>query len=133
MRVGIAAHAGRISPVLDVARRVVIVDVEGSREVGRREAELEAGTLSGVVAQLGELEVDVLVCGAVSWPLEAALSSMGLRVVARVCGPVEEVLRALVAGELDGGAYRMPGCGGGGRRRRGGQRRRLAGGGWRGA
>ena len=117
MRVGIPTWDGRVSPVLDVARRLLLVEIEGNAEVARREADLEAVPLATRVKRIRELDVEILVCGAVSWPLEAALLSAGVRVIPQTCGPVEEVLRAFLSGRLTDEAFLMPGCCG--RRRRG--------------
>ena len=117
MKLAIASWDGRVSPVLDVAKRLLVVDAEDGAAGGRHELELADSQLAARAKQISELGVEVLICGAVSWPLEAALVSSGVRVVSRVCGPVEEVLRAFLAGTLTDEAYLMPGCCG--RRRRG--------------
>jgi predicted Fe-Mo cluster-binding NifX family protein len=122
MRVGIPTWDGRVSPVLDVARRLLVVDIDGNAEVGRSEADLAAMHPGARAAQIGGLGVDVLICGAVSWPLEAALASAGVRVMPQTCGLVQDVLGAFVSGRLADGAFLMPGCCGRRRRMRGGHR-----------
>jgi hypothetical protein len=54
--------------------------------------------------------VDVLICGAVSRPLELALTLEGIEVIPQTCGKVEQVARAYLAGRLSGDAFLMPGC-----------------------
>ena len=54
--------------------------------------------------------VEVLICGALSWPLEMALVSVGVEVIPNVCGKVEEVLTAFLTERLDQGSFWMPGC-----------------------
>jgi predicted Fe-Mo cluster-binding NifX family protein len=125
MKVGIPIWDDRVSPVLDVARRLLVVSIEGGAEVGRTEVDL-AGPLPGARAlQIRDLGVDVLISGAVSQPLEAALLAAGVRVIPQTCGPVERVLRAYLCGRLADDALLMPGCCGRRRRMRG---RRRAGG-----
>jgi predicted Fe-Mo cluster-binding NifX family protein len=68
-------------------------------------------------SQLAELQVETLICGAISQALEALLSENGIKVYGRVCGNVDEVLKAFVAGTLGGARYAMPGCCGQQRRR----------------
>lgn len=110
MKIAVAAHEGRVSPVLDVARRVLIVEWEGDREIGRHEAALVDEGLSARATALAALHVDVLICGALSQPLEAALTSAGVPLMPRICGSVEEVLAAHRAGRLSDVAFGMPGC-----------------------
>jgi predicted Fe-Mo cluster-binding NifX family protein len=122
MRVGIPTWDGHVSPVLDVARHLLVVDVEGNTEVSRNEAELAQARLGARAEQIRRLGVEVLICGAVSWPLEAMLASSGVRVIPQICGPVKDVLRAFLVGQLPNEAFLMPGCCGRRRRFRGGRR-----------
>ena len=121
MRIAIPTWDGRISPVFDVARRLLLVDVDGNAEVGRSEVELEEMRMVARTARLTSLGVQVLVCGAISMPFEAMLTSAGVRVLPQVCGSVDDVLRAYLAGQLAGDAFLMPGCCGRRRRFRGGR------------
>jgi predicted Fe-Mo cluster-binding NifX family protein len=122
MKVGIPTWDGRVSPVLDVARHLLVVEVEGNAEVGRGEADLAEAQLGPRAQQIRGLGVEVLICGAVSWPLEAALTSAGVRVIPQTCGWVEDVLQAFLSGGLTDEAFLMPGCCGRRRRFRGGRR-----------
>lgn len=120
MRLGIATHDGRVSPVLDVAQRLLVVDAGGDAAVTPREVSLPGGSLARRVEHIRAAGVDVLICGAVSWPLEAALAAAGVRVVPQVCGDVDDVLHAYLTGRLTHTAFLMPGCCGR-RRHRGGR------------
>lgn len=110
MRIGVAVHEGRVSPVLDVARRLLVIDADSQSVRGRQELPLADAALAARVRCIRTAGVAVLICGAVSWPLENALSAAGIRVLPQVCGPVEEVVSAYLAGQLDGPAFLMPGC-----------------------
>jgi len=121
MRIAIPQWQGRVSPVLDVAGNLLVVDIEEGREVRRREIPLTATDSAKRAQQVAQVPPDVLICGAVSWPLELALRSAGMRVVSQICGQVDEVMRSFLLGELDNDNFRMPGCCG---RRRFRQRRR---------
>ena len=123
MRVAIPISDGRISPVFDTARRLVLVDVEDGREFRRTEKVVEEPEMGPRVRRVAGLGVDVLICGAISRPLEAMLLSAGVEVVPQTCGQAEEVLQAFVSGEFTEQAFLMPGCCGDRRRFRGGQPR----------
>ena len=105
--------------MLDVARRLLVVDVEGCSEVNRHEADIEGTLLTTRFRRIHELGVEILICGAISRPLEAMLVSAEVRVIPQICGPVEDVLRAFLSGRLTDEAFLMPGCCGRRRRRRG--------------
>lgn len=122
MRVAIPTWDERVSPVFDVAKRLLVVDIEGDVEVSREEAGLEGAQLMPRARRVAELGVDVLICGAISQPLEAMLASAGVRVIPQTCGPAEDVFRAFVSGQLADNAFLMPGCCGRRRRFRGRRR-----------
>lgn len=110
MRVALPIYNGRISPVLDSARTLMVVDDSRGREVARSTVSLETTTSQRRAADLRRLKVDVVICGAVSRPLRAALSAAGVTVIPLRRGPIEEVLAAFVAGSLGDARFRLPGC-----------------------
>ncbi len=116
MKIAIPRWQGRISPVLDVARRVLVVELEGATECGRTEEVLDETELAARAKRLGSLGVDVLICGAISQHLEALVRSEDIRIIPQTCGDVEEVLEAFKSGRLPQTAFLMPGCGKGRRR-----------------
>jgi hypothetical protein len=120
MKILVSVLEGRISPLFDVARRLLLVVVaEDGSEVSRRELfveETDEVARAGRVARLGP---HVLICGAISRTLEARLASSGVWVIPNTCGPVEQVLRAFVTKEFGPLSFLMPGCHGHRRRFRG--------------
>jgi len=116
MRTAIPISDGRISPVFDAAKRLLLVDIENGREVWRTEQTLGEPELGPRARRVAEFGADVLICGAISRPLEAMLLSAGVEVIPQTCGPVEDVLKAFISGRLTEQAFVMPGCRG--RRRR---------------
>ena len=117
MRVAISTWEGWVSPVLDVARNLLVVDFDAGVEQERRQESLAEVGVPARVGRFKALSVDVVICGAVSWPLEQALASSGIQVIPHVCGNVDEVLRAYLTKRLQDRTFLMPGCRG--RRRRG--------------
>lgn len=110
MRIAIPQQQDRVSPVFDVAKNIVLVDIKYGQQVRctkRTLARMDPLARARDVRQLG---VDVLVCGAISWPLKNALLSLGVEVVACICGPVEDVIEAFLRKKLAAKAFIMPGC-----------------------
>jgi predicted Fe-Mo cluster-binding NifX family protein len=110
MRIAISYKQDRIAPVFDVSGRVVLVDIKNGREVRRNERMLVQEDPLDRARHVAKLGAQVLICGAVSWSLENALSSMGVRVIACICGQVERVVQAFKEQRLDESAFTMPGC-----------------------
>ena len=101
---------GRVSPVFDLAARLLLVDVRDGAESMRKEVVLFEKTPEGIVRNLRELRIKVLICGAISIGLQQALQQIGIRVVAEICGEIESVLAAFRAGRLNSPKFIMPGC-----------------------
>lgn len=120
MKVALATWNGRISPVFDVARQVLVVRVEDGRAVVRHEESLPGTDPQAQADRLIALASAVLICGAISRPMAALLDARGIRVLPFTAGPVEDVLSAWLAGRLPDPALSMPGCCGRMRRCRGG-------------
>lgn len=110
MKVAIPTWRDRVSPVLDVARHLLLIELTDVTEVSRQEVSLPEAELARRVRRLVDLQVQTLICCAVSQPLKAALVSHGIDVVDEVCGDVEQVVVAYRNGTLDEERFAMPGC-----------------------
>jgi predicted Fe-Mo cluster-binding NifX family protein len=123
MRIAVPDWHGRVSPVFDVARQVLVVDLDGRRESQRTTLSL-GQTLPPLRAQeLVRQGVNVLLCGGISAFLLRMLEARGIRVVPGISGNVNQVMASYLAGRLTNGTFALPGWRGPrGRRHRGGRR-----------
>ena len=64
MKVAIPTWTGRVSPVFDVAKRLLVVKLEGGGEVSREEAVIEETQFMARAKAVTQLGIDVLICGA---------------------------------------------------------------------
>jgi predicted Fe-Mo cluster-binding NifX family protein len=110
MRVGIPIWNDRVSPVLDTAERLLVVDSACSGSASRREVLLDPASPSHQATRIGHLELDLLVCGAISRVLSDMLAATGLTLKPWIAGDVEEVLRAVGTDQLGAHRFAMPGC-----------------------
>lgn len=98
--------------MLDVARRLVIVDIESGSETGRCEKPLDEIEVSRRAESIAGMGVDVLICGAVSLSLETILNAAGIIVIPQICGRIDEIVEAYLSGNLMDKTFLLPGCGG---------------------
>jgi predicted Fe-Mo cluster-binding NifX family protein len=110
MKVVLPIDGDRISPVLDVARSFALVTAGSDGTVNRQEVLIADADPIAKVRRIAELGARVLICGALSWPLEAMFTSAGMRVIPNTCGPLDEVAAAFFAGDLTERAFLLPGC-----------------------
>ena len=129
MKIAIPVYNESVSNVFDFAHRLLLVEIENGKEENRSEVALESKLLSQRAGQLKSLEVDILVCGAISRVLANMVTSSGIQLLPYVTGMVDDVLEAYLAGQLVKPEFTMPGCWLGARR---GFGRRQRGCRWRG-
>jgi predicted Fe-Mo cluster-binding NifX family protein len=110
VRVAIPYWRQRVSPVFDVAKHLLLVDVQNSAEVARSEKTIDEADFLSRVSYVADLGVELLICGAISRPLKLILQAKGIDVIAQVCGDTEEVLKAFLGGRLNDQSFLMPGC-----------------------
>lgn len=103
MKVAMAYWQGRVSPVFDVADRFFLIDIEDGWEVKRKNLSLASRDPFNRVKELSELEVEVLLCGAISLTLEKALIRVGIQVIGFLGGELENVIHAFLEGNLEDG------------------------------
>ncbi len=108
MRIALSIWGDKISPVLDTAGKLLVVDNENQRE-SRFEAHLLEKDISQRCAFIRGLDIDVLICGAVSRHFTKMLMMSGIEIVSGISGHVEDVLKAHLQGDLVQPKFLMPG------------------------
>jgi len=124
MKLAVPIYNDSVSNVFDFAHRLLLVEIENGKEANRSEVALNSSLLLQRVGKLKNLEVDVLVCGAISRVLANMVTTSGIQLLPYVTGRVDDVLQAYLAGQLVQPEFTMPGCWLGARKgfgRRGGQ------------
>jgi len=107
-KIAIPHWQGRVSPVYDVAGRVLLADVVSGNIIRQGELLIGVDDPQSRSLLLASAGVEVLICGAISCPFELAVKTAGITVISQICGDLDLILRAYAAGRL--GYYRMPGC-----------------------
>ena len=124
MKIAIAIWDDCVSSVFDFASKLLLVQIENNQEISRSQIPLESRSLPQLVGQLKSLEVDVVICGAISRVYLEMVIASGIEVLAYVTGSIDDVLQAHLTGQLARAEFAMPGCWSGarkgfGRRQRG--------------
>jgi predicted Fe-Mo cluster-binding NifX family protein len=110
MRIGIPVWDRWVSPVFDTASKLIVVEVRENKETSRSEELIPEGAFPQRTRRVAELGIDVLICNAISRPLADMLSVAGAEVIPWRSGPVEEIIKAYLAGRLGHPSFLIPGC-----------------------
>jgi len=111
MKIAMPIWQGRISPVMDAAARLLVIEYDGDREVNRAEESLDEEFLPRRAKHLVDLGIDVLICGGISQPLFSLVAAQGITVIPWVTGQTEQILVAYHGNRLHRRQFAMPGCG----------------------
>jgi predicted Fe-Mo cluster-binding NifX family protein len=111
MKVAIAQWQDRVSPVFDVANEILVSEIRPGKERRSEVVSIKGAQPMERARALKDCGTQVLICGAISRPMEMTLTALGIQVIPFTCGEVEEVLEAFRCGRLKGTTFLMPGCG----------------------
>ena len=109
MRIAIPVWGSQVSPVLDTASRLLVIETQHARETSRFEALLEERDLTRKCARIQRLGVDVLICGAVSRSFSDMLTGLGIQMIAGRSGSFKAILNAYLEDGLTEAKFLMPG------------------------
>jgi len=109
MKLAIPEHRGRVAPVFDTCRRILIFeDAEGESPDFFAEDWSTAKPFQRVT-RLKDLEVQVLLCGGISCWTEERIRRLNIALVAWLAGEVGDILTAFKQGRISDPQYAMPG------------------------
>ncbi len=110
MKVALAVWKGRISPVFDVSRQILVLDIKKGAVAGKIKEIYADDDSTRRACWLAELKVQTLICGAISQALAGMLAAYGIKTIPFIAGGVDEVIDAYLAGALPNPNLSMPGC-----------------------
>jgi predicted Fe-Mo cluster-binding NifX family protein len=109
MRIAVSIWEDKISPVLDTASKLLIVENETQTKSSRFETNLFEQDVPQRCSFIRGLDLDVLICGAVSRQLAGMLKASGIKIISGISGPAEDVLEAYLQGAPLHARFFMPG------------------------
>jgi len=120
VRIAVPVFGEDVAPRFCFAREMLVVDLDGERETGRRFVLFGNGRWAQRIRLLEDLGVDVLLCGGFNRRLQPMAVQAGIEVLWGQRGEAETIIEAYRSGTLDA-PERRPGrrhAGGAGGRRR---------------
>ncbi|MCG8334496.1 MAG: dinitrogenase iron-molybdenum cofactor biosynthesis domain-containing protein [Proteobacteria bacterium] len=110
MKTAITIWNDRISPVFDVARNLVILEIEGN-VIKQKSLEIFPGDQPERKAlRMKELGVNTLICGAISKYVARLISVHRIEIIPFISGETDVIIKAFLSGQLPNPRLMMPGC-----------------------
>jgi predicted Fe-Mo cluster-binding NifX family protein len=110
MKTALTVWQGRVSPVFDVSREVLVLTIEDGAVGARSSESIDTPTAAKKIDRLVDMGVETLICGAISEPLQHELTMRRVKVIGFVAGEIDEVVASFLAGTLPTPSLAMPGC-----------------------
>jgi len=106
VRVAIAVQNDFVSPRLDQAPRLVVIDSNDAAQNHLEEVDITGWPAHGRASRLAVMGVDTMICGGVSSFDEAGFDATAVRLINGVSGPIIAVIDAVRQGTIaDGQSY----------------------------
>jgi predicted Fe-Mo cluster-binding NifX family protein len=120
MIIALTVWEDRISPVFDVAAMILLAEIENGDVLNRRFVPFNPDVLSQLAEMMKQMDVSVLICGAISEAPANILTANGVKLIPFISGKTERILNAFAKNKPIIPAFSMPGIGR--QRRRGGSK-----------
>jgi predicted Fe-Mo cluster-binding NifX family protein len=110
MKMALTVWGNRISPVFDAAHMLLVVEIENTKIISRRYEPFYPELPTRLAARLAEMNIAVLICGAISEMPANILEANGIKLIPFITGDAHEVIDAYVKNVPFMPAFLMPGC-----------------------
>lgn len=127
MKLAVTIWTERVAPVFDVSRQLLIIEKDEAGVFTQTEVEIPSTNAMDRISFLMSLNVDELICGAISKPVYLSVLQNDIKVYPFVAGAIDEVIEVWKTGHFNNLSYSMPGCGRGNCQSKGRQRRNCRG------
>jgi len=107
----IPVHNNRISPLFDVSRNFVLVEIEHGMDRLREYFQIDNDSVMARIEILANIRPDFIFCSAISRMYADILLNRGIDIIPGIIGDVEEVISAYIHMNLKMDRFLMPGCG----------------------
>ena len=109
VRIAIPIFRSRVSPVFDSCTRVLLVDIEHSKEIERSEIYLDQLSITERAAILQKLKVKTIICSGISDVLYHMLQSAKIHLTTGIAGEIDQIVAAYLSKKLNEPRFHMPG------------------------
>ena len=110
MKLAIPEFNGRVSPVFDSSRRLLLFEVDGKRVVNTSTIEWADTPRTQRDKRIRSMGVDVLLCGGISHLLAEKIEEEGIVLIPWMSGEIQEMVCAFLDDNLNDPGLVMPGC-----------------------
>jgi predicted Fe-Mo cluster-binding NifX family protein len=109
--VAVPVYQERVSPLLDVAKKFAIYEIEDDEIKQKIIADIHPEDETQRIDKLKEIGVSVIIGGAVSSFVSELIREKGIRLISWISGSVDNVIDLYIKGEVKSFPDKVSGCG----------------------
>ena len=102
MQVALTVWQGRISPLFDATRMLLVADIIKDKVAATHYEPFTDDSAFHRALKLTDLGISILICGGISDDFAKPIEAQGIQIIPFVSGSVDEVLDAYTTGLLPG-------------------------------
>ncbi len=110
MKMALTVWENRISPVFDTDRMLLVVEIDNTQIINKHYEPFYPEFPLRLAAMLAEMDVAVLICGAILEMPANILEANGIKLISFITGDYDEVIDAYAKNVSIMPAFLMPGC-----------------------
>ena len=110
MLLGLPVWKQRVAPVFDTIISVKLFDYLNFEFNYQKEINMKQLNSNEKIEKLLELNIEIFICGAISFSVEQQLIASGITVIPFISGDINTVLLAYKNGNIENIEFKMPGC-----------------------
>ena len=110
MKIAITVWEKRISPVFDSSELLLIVEINNHEIIDSQKESFRSNVPFLLVNRLNELNVDILICGAISQMPATIIEQGNIILIPFIGGIVNEVIDYCIKGKSPACKFLLPGC-----------------------
>ena len=108
--VAMSIYQERISPLLDVAKKFAIYEIEEGEVKQKMTIDIHTDYELQRIEKLKEIGVSVIIGGAVSGFVSEMIREKGIHLISWITGPVDDTIELYIKNELEASREKTPGC-----------------------
>ena len=110
LKIAITVWGNRISPVFDAAGTLLVAEIESHQIRHRQYLSFNPRSPLDLTRVLKKLDIDILVCGAISTKPANLIVSKDIKLISFVTGNVQQLLETFAKKQAIEKNFMMPGC-----------------------
>ncbi len=112
MKIAFSASGDNVATTFDFVDEIVVCEYINGKAIGKQRFILDEKLIPLRAAKLNKMEINTLICGAISNPAVNMLRHYNITVIAGITGNIDKVIKEFLKDNSDLSKFKLPGFAG---------------------